>query len=502
MSDQSKFINDEGIISDIATESIAIGMIADNPTLLDEHMEHISAKYDFSNDEMKFLYKTLAVTYLSHSVVDETSINIEVSKMSDNERNLYSSLKGYSVYNNLIKISKVDKDFKKVYTKLKAFNTMRRLQKSGINIAKYLDKFVDKDSEEILKSYEALLTNISSSIKNINDSVRIGDDIVDLYEKYKEDPDYGIDLPFPILNSLTRGWRTSKVYASAMHSGFGKSRQAAFIATHISIIGQTPILIAANEQEKAEIDLMILTCVANNIFSDKYGVMVEETEIAMGMCTGKKDEMCREAAQYIKDRSKIMFLELNAWDLNTLKTIVKKHKLRGINYMIIDTFKAMRGVDTQGLNDWQSFVYTAEKLKEIIGSTESGGVNVGLWLTMQMTDDSLMTKSMSSSSLATGKQAKHHLDLLIMTRALDYKEKGKFKVKINIPGNPFNNQNQALDKNKDYYMTFVDKNRGGKDKQYIVYEIDKGKMLWKELGFAIFNSDEDESEIENKFTST
>jgi hypothetical protein len=40
----------------------------------------------------------------------------------------------------------------------------------------------------------------------------------------------------------------------------------------------------------------------------------------------------------------------------------------------------------------------------------------------------------------------------------------------------------------------------GKDKQYIVYEIDKGKMLWKELGFAIFNSESDETDIESKFT--
>jgi hypothetical protein len=207
---------------------------------------------------------------------------------------------------------------------------------------------------------------------------------------------------------------------------------------------------------------MILTCVANNVFSDKYGVMVEETEIAMGTCTGKKDEMCKEAAQYIKDRSKIMFLELNAWDLNSLKTIVKKHRLRGINYIIIDTFKAMRGIDTHGLNDWQSFVYTAEKLKEIVGSVESGGVNVGLWLTMQMTDESLISKTMASTSLATGKQAKHHLDMLIMTRALDYKEKEKIKVRISMRGNPFNKQAQSLDKFKDYYMTFVDKNRGRK----------------------------------------
>jgi hypothetical protein len=67
----------------------------------------------------------------------------------------------------------------------------------------------------------------------------------------------------------------------------------------------------------------------------------------------------------------------------------------------------------------------------------------------------------------------------------------KIQVKIEMPGNPFNGEIQDLDKYKDYYLTYIDKNRGGKDHRYIISEVDKGKILFKELGWAVFKNDED-----------
>lgn len=478
------------LIQDLANESLVIGFIYRNPEILNEYMELISQEYDFSDEGLKCLYGLLIETFLNHDVVNETSINIQAVKMSLEKQDLYKKLGGHRIYERLANISKVQENFKNIYEKLKSYNLLRELQKKGFSVEKNIDKLKDKSPDQILKIYEMQLTKVGSYIKGIQDSVQIGQGMLNFYEDLKKTPDVGIEIPFPIVNRFARGWRTSKIYASGMHSGMGKSREVAYILTYTSIIGQEPALIGVNEQDEQEWRLMFLTSVANNVFSKKYGIMVDEDDIALGKCTGKKDEMVKEAAKYLEDNSKISFLEMNIYDYDSLKMTFKKHKLKGIKHIVIDTFKPFRS-DSQGVADWLSFVSTSEKLKRIIGSEKKGGLDIALWITLQLTDESLISKMLNSMSIASGKQIKHNLDFLKMSRMLDWKDKEKIQVKIEMPGNPFNGEIQDLDKYKDYYLTYIDKNRGGKDHRYIISEVDKGKILFKELGWAVFKNDED-----------
>jgi len=478
---------EEFVIQDVSTESITIGFIFKNPSVLSEYLELIFPEYDFNDMGLRFLYNLLIDTYLNHTEINETSVNIQVSKMNEEGQLLYKSLGGFKIYQRLAVISETQTDFKNVYEKLKTYNILRHLHKKGFSIEKNFDKLKDKSVEDILKVYEYQLLKVNSYIKGINDSIRLGSDIIDTYENLKETPDVGIPLPFPIIDSLARGWRTGKLYASAMHSGHGKSRMMVFVLAYTSIINQIPTLLCINEQEKSEIDLMLLTCIANNVFAPKYGVFVNETDIALGNCTGEKNKMVIEAANFIKERSKIQLLELQAWDFDSLKMILKKHKIRGINYCCIDTFKPMRGIEMKGMNEWQQFSYTAENLKKIIGSEAKGGLDMGLWITMQLTDDSITTKTLNSTAIASSKHTKHHMDYLQMSRKLDFQDKSKIKVRIQIKDNAFNGQVEALPLNKTHYLTFVEKNRSGLDHKNLIYEVDNGLMTWKELGYAVFN---------------
>jgi hypothetical protein len=197
--------------------------------------------------------------------------------------------------------------------------------------------------------------------------------------------------------------------------------------------------------------------------------------------------MVIEAAEFIQERSKIHFLEIQDWSFDSLRMILKKHKLKGVSFAVIDTFKSMRGKELNSMPDWMQFSYTAERLKMMIGSEAKGGLNMGLWVTMQLTDESLVTKALNSSAIANSKQIKHFLDVMYMGRMLDGKEKDTIRVKLMLPDNPFNGQIQSLDRYKTYYMMCLDKSRRGPSGKYIIYEVDKGKMIWKELGYAVFN---------------
>jgi hypothetical protein len=49
-----------------------------------------------------------------------------------------------------------------------------------------------------------------------------------------------------------------------------------------------------------------------------------------------------------------------------------------------------------------------------------------------------------------------------------------------------------LKRDETYYVVFVDKNRGGKDKDRICLRVDKGKNMWIEEGYLILSEDEKE----------
>lgn len=483
---------EDGVICDHRVEMQAVGAVLNNPSILNEYIDLIKPKYDFATEELRLLYTALQNAYLNHTAITEVSINIEISKMDKKSQELYYELGNFEVYKKCSKIAQSNTDFKKIYNRLQTFNLIRKLKAEGYDVETNLDILVTKNTDEIIKAFESKLLRATSYIKGINDSIILGEDALEVYEEYKIKPDFGISIPFPIFNSLVRGWRKGKIYADAMHSGHGKSRKALYMIMDIGIIQQTPILMGVNEQDKSEILLMLLTCVSNNIFSEQFGrTIVTETDIALGRCNTKQDEMVKTAAKYIKENSKIHFLELNFWDLDTLKIVLKKHKLRGVDYAVIDTFKPMRNADSfANMAEWQQFVHTVEKLKDIIGSEVKGGLDMALWLTIQMTDDSIEKKSLNSMAIANGKHLKHYVDSLTLSRKLDNADKENYRVSIKMPNNSMSGQIQQLDPDKDYYLTHIEKNRGGLDSKYLIYEFNKGTMEIKEIGTAITAKEE------------
>lgn len=482
----------EDITRDISAESLVIGSLFKNPNLLFEYDEIIYPEWDFTLDELKFLYSVIKTCYYNgYKNIDETIINVEINKNPEWQKK-YANIKGYKTIQRLTDKCNLD-DFKTYFKILKKYNLLRELERNSFPIKEKIEKMKELEPEDIYKYYDYTLANTFKHYQGVEDSVILGKDMPDVFEKWLIEPDIGIEIPYFIINNLIRGWRLGKLNATGMHSGMGKSRQICNIAIHIGIKNQIPLLIIVNEQDKDEWDAMLLTSVVNNYFNK--GNIINETNIVTGELTEKQKEVCREAAKWIKNNSKIYFQEAQIYDYQSLKRILKVHKLRNINFFMMDTFKPFR--NSKGAT-WEAFVQTSEMLKQLCGNKKKGGLDMGGWLTFQLTDDSLFDKILTSTSVASGKQIKHNLDSMMMSRQLNYSEKQKIQVKTFQKDNPFNDEIQPLDLYKDYYITFVDKNRGGKDKVKIISEVDKGGLIFNELGFAVFKSKEDEDLIENR----
>lgn len=475
-------------IEDISTETLVVGSFYLNPDLLLDYSEVIKSKYDFNQPTARFMYDSLLDLYSQHAGTEINEVKINIYMNSNDERKKkYDYLKGYSYIDRITKIVDLD-DFPVYYEKLKKFSLLREFERKGFPVQKLMDrKDFDKiGTEDIIKGMEYQINTIGTVIGGVEDSVILGHNMPEKIEEWKLAPDVGIPIPFEIINALLRGLRRKKFNLFGMHSGCGKSRTTSKIACYLGIKLKIPVLVLVNEQDENEWLGMQISSVLNNpefgfdIQMKRRGINgIDETKIVTGTLTEDEEEIVKEAARYIKENSKIYFLELNKYDENTLKRQIKRHKLRNCQLIIYDTMKAPD-------HDWMTFVRTADMLKEV-ASTE----DIPVWSTFQLTDDSLFNDMLTSQAIANGKHIKHVADALMMAKPIPRDQYDKFV--IYNPNDPFIGESTTqLDIHTNYYMVVIDKNRGGKDKDILCFEVDKGKNIWIERGYLVPSENEKE----------
>lgn len=481
----------EGIaIEDVHTEMQVVASLYDNPDLFLDYGDLIIPKYDFYHETARFLYNSLheMFHYVANGEITESKINIFMNQDAERKRK-YANLqpKGYGYIERIMKIIDPE-DFVKYYENLKKYSLLRELEKKGFPAKKIIDKgnFSKVSPEDIIQGMELAINNIGTQIGGVQDSVILGREISKKVAQWKLKPDVGLQIPFDIINMLIRGLRKKKVNLMGMHSGCGKSRLTSIIACFLGIYLGIDILAACNEQDEEEWDAMILSCIINNpCFGFEADLVragitgIDETQIVTGSYSVKEEEIINKAAKYIEENSKIHFLELGKFDKQTLKRQFKKHKIKGCQLIIYDTLKAPD-------HDWQAFVKTGDMLKDEIAKE----LDISVWGTFQLTDDSLFNEVLNSTAIASGKHIKHVVDGLMMSRPLFYDEYDKFVI---LDPNGFAGvERRTLDKSQMYYVVYLDKNRGGKDKDKICLRVDKGRNMWIEEGYLVPSDNEKE----------
>lgn len=474
-------------LNDIPTELLVLGSLFKSPDLLLEYGELIKEQYDFSEATSKFLYSSISELHHQYpdSDITETKINIFMNQDSERKKK-YESIKGYKYIDRIMKLVDLD-DFPIYYEKLKKFSLLREYERKGFPAQKIYEKnnFDKLTCEDIVRAMEYQASKIGTVIGGLKESVILGKKMVSKIAKWKQTPDIGLSIPFDIINMLMRGMRNKKLTLFGMHSGCGKSRTTSKIACYLGILHQIPVWVGANEQDEDEWDAMVISCVINN---PEFGFQnelyrrgldgIDETKIVTGTYNEKEEEVIMMAAEFIEKNSKIYFSELENFSENDIKREIKIHQLKGVQLAIYDTMKAPD-------HDWMSFVRTADMLKEMAKK-----LNIPIWTTFQLTDDSLFNELLTSQAIANGKHIKHVADHLLMARPLFGEEYEKYMI-MN-PNGFVGIEQSPLSRDHVYYIVFVDKNRGGKDKDRVCLRVDKGKNMWIEEGYMILSDDEKE----------
>ena len=183
--------------------------------------------------------------------------------------------------------------------------------------------------EQIADKVDAKIDNIRLQYVDdyISEEAQAAEGILDLIDKFKNQPEVGVPLYGPLVNTVTRGARLKKFYLRSAATGVGKTRSMIADACYIACntiyddafgwIGcgiSQPVLFITTEQELEEIQTMMLAFIAN----------VNEEHILNGEYVGDEEERIRQAAQILSN-APLYVEELPDFSLKDVENKIKKN---------------------------------------------------------------------------------------------------------------------------------------------------------------------------------
>lgn len=336
-----------------------IGCVFNSPKLLDLTDKYTVTEEDFVENFHKILFG--AIYKIHESGVTNISIENITDYLSTKPKSfaIYNQNKGEEYLNKIVELSS-PMAFDYYYSRMKKMSLLRAYDNYGIDVSfiydidNILDTKKKQEQEEFLDNSSLIdiadlidqriqQVRFSYADNEINEAVRAGDGVLELIETLKKNPEVGIPLYGPIINTVTRGARLRKFYLRSAPTGCGKTRSliadACFIGCDkmydpdygwISIGEAQPALFITTEQDKEELQTMMLAFLSN----------VDEEHIINGYYTEGEEERVIEAGKILLNSS-LYIEELPDFSLqdveNTILRNIREHDIMYVMYDYIHT---------------------------------------------------------------------------------------------------------------------------------------------------------------------
>jgi replicative DNA helicase len=362
--------------TDIVSIMQVIGNVFNNPQLLDFTDRYTVIEDDFPDEFHKIAFGAIYKLHeLGAEKITLENINDFLSSRPKSEA-VFKRNKGEEW---LLKVAEnsLPETFDYYYGRLKKFTLLRMYDNYGVDVSDIYDpdNILDTKKKQIQEdlldnsSLEQIADQVENKIEGIRlkyvddafgEAVQAGEDIDNLIDRLKEHPEVGVPLYGPLINTVTRGARLKKFYLRSAATGTGKTRSmiadACYIACNkmyderfgwIYTGASQPVLYIATEQEKEEIQTMMLAFLSE----------VNEEHILNGQYVGDEEERVREAAKILKE-SPLYLEELPDFSLKDVEDKIKKNiRDHGVKYIFHD------------------YIHTSLKILEEI-TRRSGGVKL------------------------------------------------------------------------------------------------------------------------------
>ena len=402
----------------------------------------------------------------------------------------------------------------KIYLDLRKLFILRKSYLE-IPIKSIQDKIVEITSYTLYDKMS--IEEVRSAIEQVNATEKfkraiLNRDLTTFLESGENNLRNGLELPFPILNSVFKGIRKGETMAFAMPSNSGKSRFTIDIAAHTALVHKKKVLIISNEMSEEKMKLCLITTIINNkAIQDLHGIHISKTEGELlefkyraddpkkvetdedGFIVRKPNEkqgdFIERLTKYSEEFRKtieitewankeiansIYFINITDHTNDELRKVIMNYYYKEqIEYVFYDTLKT----DTANIGIGEELKKTATILSNL-----AQNFNIYICSTLQLAESSTLPVNLTVNDLAVSRTVKEVLDTLCLIKQINRDTLDNYEYSLNEVDTKFFDLKKYKDPDVRYYACVVDKNRAGA-KPTLVFRLNLAYNVWEELGY-------------------
>lgn len=461
-------------------ESYVVLSIYKNPELM---FDSNLTPDDFHNLEWKY-YFAIAKKLIEKEVKTFDDIVIGVA-VAENEQlqKMYDDFGGWATIQNGMTFVK-EENFDSYLADIKKTNVLLRLHDLNFPVMEKFENYKVMSIEKLQSSLEKVLASVFADVdieETVEDlSVGLWDVVLEAHEGKMA----GFPYASAMLTEAVNGMALGNITMLSANSGMGKTFLTLSQILPNMIAFDEKLLILANEEDRKKWQREIIVWVINNV---KQGVF-EKKRFQQGKFNSDELATLKGATDWLEDKMKkgiISFVNFTSFNMNkAIRMIKKQASVHGTKYFILDTLKLDSDSVNENAQAWLSLQQNMVKLYDVVKPSNR---NLHVFVTYQLGKSAMMSRYLSQNSLGVSKNVVDVVSTLMLVRkALDSEKKGgSNEVKVKTRDGKI----IEMDKEKEYFIMFLGKNRMGETHRQLVFEVDMGRNIVKGIGTCRIEQD-------------
>jgi replicative DNA helicase len=333
-----------------------IGGIINQPELLEDTGKYFFRAEDFTSELHRVVFSAIGTIYANGGTKVTAKAVDDVLSTYPEAYATYKASRGNEWFAKVQAECDLD-NFDLYYNRLKKMTLLREYDNAGIDVSSILDmdeldakkrqkqwqEFDNMSANDIADDIENKMSKIKSTfVDNLDKNTKlVSDGLSTLFSKLRNEPEFGVPLYGPFINTVTMGARLTKFYLRSAPTGVGKTRMMIADVCNIACdeiydprIGawkkngeSLPCLYISTELEMSEIQTMCLAFLSN----------VEENKI-LGAEKMTFDEIDRvEHALEVLERAPLFIDIICDFSLKDIENSIRKnHRENKVMYVFYD----------------------------------------------------------------------------------------------------------------------------------------------------------------------
>ena len=410
-------------------------------------------------------------------VLDELVVGLRVGE-NEALQKIYDTHGGYKTIADGMSFVK-EENFDAYLKDVKKINALLRLHDLNFPIMEKFNEYKSMSTDRIQKILETTLDSVFADV-DVDEKV---EDLSEGLWQTVEDADSGQMTGFPYQSSLlteyVNGQALGNLTMLSANSGIGKTFFTLAQILPPMIEFNEKLLIMANEEDAVKWKKEVITWAVNNV----TGGNIQKMRFNQGGFSKEELDMLRKGVDWLEEqiqKGTITFINFNSFSMNkAIKTIKKQSSLHGIKYFVLDTLK----LDSDGVNEnTQAWLQLQQGMVRLYDVIKPSNRNLHVFVTYQLGKSAMLTRFLSQNSLGVSKNVVDVVSTLQLVRKALDSERQNGKNEVEIKAKDGKRVKMSEDKDVEYFILFLGKNRMGATSRQLVFEIDQGRNIIKDVG--------------------